>query len=164
MPTKTNLIVLEQIEPLIKTVRGQKVILDNDLARLYGVTTKRLNEQVRRNIDRFPDDFLFQLTEDEGESLRSQIATLNAAGIGRSQHRKYLTYAFTEHGAIMAATILSSPRAIEVSVYVVRAFVRMRELAATCYDRHCPRGNRLLCFALFVGDGGCGPGAQRAGW
>ena len=125
MPTKTNLIVLEQIEPLIKTVRSQKVILDEDLARLYGVTTKRLNQQVRRNIDRFPDDFLFQLTQDEADSLRLQFATLKT---GRGQHRKYLPNAFTEHGAFMAATVLNSPQAIEMSVFVVRTFVKLRHL------------------------------------
>ena len=125
MPSKTNLIVLEQIEPLIKTIRGQKVILDGDLARLYGVTTKRLNQQVRRNIHRFPDDFLFQLTQDEADSLRLQIATLN---VGRGQHRKYPPLAFTEHGAFMAATVLNSPQAIEMSVFVVRTFVKLRHL------------------------------------
>ena len=125
MPSNSKLIVLEQIEPLIKTIRGQKVILDNDLARLYGVTTKRLNEQVRRNIDRFPGDFLFRLTEADGESLRSQFATLKT---GRGQHRKYLPFAFTEHGAFMAATVLNSPQAIEMSVFVVRTFVKLRHL------------------------------------
>lgn len=125
MPSNSKLIVLEEIEPLIKTVRGQKVILDNDLARLYGVTTKRLNQQVRRNIDRFPADFLFQLTEDESESLRLQIATLKT---GRGQHRKYQPLAFTEHGAFMAATVLNSPQAIEMSVFVVRTFVKLRHL------------------------------------
>ena len=125
MPSNSKLIVLEQIEPLIKTVRGQKIILDNDLARLYGVTTKRLNEQVRRNIERFPEDFLFRLTDDESDSLRSQIATLKT---GRGQHRKFLPFAFTEHGAFMAATVLNSPQAIEMSVFVVRTFVKLRHL------------------------------------
>ena len=96
--------------------------------------TKRFNEAVKRNLAKFPADFMRQLTADEWVALRSQFATLNAAGGGRGQYRKYLPYAFTEHGAIMAATILSSPRAIEVSVYVVRAFVRMRELATTHGD------------------------------
>ena len=102
---------VEIIARSIFVLRGQKVLLDTDLAALYEVTTKRFNEQVRRNLERFPGDFMFQLTEDEWESLRSQFATLNA---GRGQHRKYLPYAFTEHGAIMAATILNSPRATEV--------------------------------------------------
>src|SRR3569832_118493 len=93
-----------------------------------GVTTKRFNEQVRRNIERFPADFMFQLADGEAASLRMQNATLKT---GRGQHRKYLPYAFTEHGAIMAATILNSPRAVEVSVYVVRAFVDLREALAS---------------------------------
>ena len=125
MPNNTKLIVLEQIEPLIKTVRGQKVILDTDLARLYGVPTKVINQAVRRNIERFPGDFLFPLTNDEAESLRSQSVTLKT---GRGQHRKYLPNAFTEHGAFMAATVLNSPQAIEMSVFVVRTFVKLRHL------------------------------------
>ena len=103
------------------------MLLDTDLAALYGVTTKRFNEQVRRNKARFPLDFMFQLAQQEWDALRSQFATLKTA---RGQHRKYLPHAFTEHGAIMAATILNSPRATEVSVYVVRAFVRQREMLA----------------------------------
>ena len=128
----------EAITLRIATVRGQRVLLDADLAALYDVPTKRFNEAVKRNLTRFPADFMLQLSADEWAASRSQFATLNAAGTvagtGRGQHRKYLPYAFTEHGAIMAATILSSPRAIEVSGYVVRAFVRMRELAATHAD------------------------------
>jgi ORF6N domain len=121
----TSLLPLETITHHILVVRGQKVLLDTDLAALYDVPTKRFNEQVRRNLARFPEDFMFQLTAEEWAALRSQFATLNT---GRGQHRKYLPYVFTEHGAIMAATILNSPRATEVSVYVVRAFVRLREL------------------------------------
>lgn len=119
------------VESQIVDVRGQKVILANDLADIYGVQTKRLNEQVRRNIDRFPEDFCFRLTGEEMEtlkthgSLRSQNATLK-----RGQHAKYLPLAFTEHGAIMAATVLKSPQAVAMSVYVVRAFVQMREQIA----------------------------------
>jgi hypothetical protein len=94
-------------------------------SRLYGVTTKRLNEQIRRNRDRFPTDFVFQLTSEEVSSLRSQTATLK---IGRGQHRKYLPYVFTEHGAIMAATILNSAHAVQMSIHIVRAFVQLREL------------------------------------
>ena len=124
MPKKSQgLTVFEPVEPLIRELRGERVMLDSDLARIYGVTTKRLNEQVRRNAKRFPSDFLFRLTPDEFISLRSQIATLNA---GRGQHRKFLPYAFTEHGAIMAANVLNSPRAIETSVHVIRAFVTLR--------------------------------------
>jgi ORF6N domain len=133
-----ELLAPEAISLRIATVRGQRVIVDADLAALYGVETKRFNETVKRNLAKFPADFMLQLSADEWAALRSQFATLNAAGAaastGRGQHRKYLPYAFTEHGAIMAATILSSPRAIEVSVYVVRAFVRMRELVTTHAD------------------------------
>lgn len=100
-------------------LRGQKVLLDAELAALYGVTTKRFNEQVRRNRERFPADFMFQLTAEEHEALRSHFATSKTAPTGRGG-RRYLPYAFTEHGAIMAATILNSPRAVETSVYVVR--------------------------------------------
>jgi hypothetical protein len=126
---KTELLVpSEAIAQRIFLVRGQKVLADADLANLYGVTTKRLNEQVKRNSERFPADFMFQLTAEESEALRSQIATLKT---GRGQHRKYLPSVFTEHGAIMAASVLNSPRAIEVSVHVVRAFVRLREVLAT---------------------------------
>ena len=98
------------------------------LCALYGVTTKRFNEQVRRNRERFPEDFMFQLTAQEAAALRSQFATIKT---GRGQHRKYLPYAFTEHGVIMAASVLNSPRAVEMSVYVVRAFVRLREMLAS---------------------------------
>ncbi len=119
---------IEQISHSILILRGHRVLLDADLAALYGVSTKRFNEQVRRNAKRFPADFMFQLTADEIGSLRSQFATLK---LGRGQHRKYLPYVFSEHGAIMAATILNSPRAVEMSVYVVRAFVQLRELLAS---------------------------------
>lgn len=121
-------IVPEQIARTILILRGQRVLQDSELAALYGVSTKRFNEQVRRNRKRFPADFMFQLTAEETRSLRSQFATLET---GRGQHRKYLPYVFTEHGAIMAATILNSPHAIEMSVYVVRAFVRLREMLAS---------------------------------
>jgi hypothetical protein len=98
---------------------------------MYDIPTKRFNEAVKRNLAKFPDDFMFQLNDDEFASLRSQSATLK---IGRGHHRKYAPYAFTEHGAIMAATLLSSPRAIQVSVYVVRAFVQLRALSLTHQD------------------------------
>jgi predicted amino acid-binding ACT domain protein len=126
------------IESRILTLRGQKVILDADLAAIYGVTTKRLNEQVKRNARRFPSDFVFQLTWDEYTSLRSSlIASGEGVAMNRSQiatgsdrHRdpRFLPYAFTENGAIMAANILNSEQAVRMSVFVVRAFVRMREL------------------------------------
>ena len=119
---------VEDVTRVIRVLRGHKVLLDTELATLYGVTTKRFNEQVRRNRERFPEDFMFQLTPEELTSLRSQFATLKG---GRGQHRKYLPYAFTEHGAIMAAVILNSPRAVEMSVYVVRAFVHLRELLSS---------------------------------
>ena len=121
---------VEQISRSILVLRGHRVLLDAELATLYGVTTKRFNEQVRRNRERFPADFMFQLSAPEAEALRSQIATSNAPPRGRGG-RRYLPYAFTEHGAIMAAMILSSPHAVEMSVYVVRAFVQLRELLAS---------------------------------
>ncbi len=105
-------------------LRGHAVIIDSDLAALYGVMVKRLNQQVARNRERFPDDFCFQLTETEWHSLRLQNATLK-----RGQHRKYMPFVFTEHGAIMAATVLNSQQAIQMSVAVVRAFVRLRRMA-----------------------------------
>ncbi len=116
------------VESFIRTIRGERVILDSDLARLYGVTTKRLNEQAQRNQERFPSDFMFQLTVAEQDGLRSQFATLNknSPEKRRGQHRKYLPRAFTEHGAIMAANVLNSPQAVQMSVFVVRAFIKMR--------------------------------------
>jgi hypothetical protein len=122
----------EAITLRIATVRGQRVIVDADLAALYGVETKRFNEAVKRNLAKFPEDFMFALTADEWAALRSQFATSNEQG-GRGG-RRYAPRVFTEHGALMAATILNSPRAVEVSVYVVRAFVRLREMAATHGD------------------------------
>lgn len=122
-------IPIERVERAILLIRGEKVMLDKDLAKLYGVTTKRLNEQVKRNRERFPDDFMFQLTREEAESLRrsrSQIATLK-----RGQNIKYLPYAFTEHGAIMAANVLNSERAVRASVAVVRAFIHLRQMLAS---------------------------------
>jgi phage regulator Rha-like protein len=115
------------VESRILILRHQKVMLDTDLAELYGVSVKRLNEQVNRNQERFPADFVFQLTSKEHESLRSQFATSKKGRGGR----RYLPYAFTEHGAIMAATVLNSKPAIQMSVFIVRAFVRLREMLAT---------------------------------
>ena len=131
MNSASQLLPLETITARICVLREQRVLLDSDLAALYGVTTKRFNEQVKRNLLRFPVDFIFQLTTEEMASLRSQFATLKS---GRGAHRKYLPYAFSEHGAVMAAMVLSSPRAIEVSVYVVRAFVQLKALATTHQD------------------------------
>lgn len=115
----------------IVIVRGQKVILDSDLAALYEVPTGRFNETVKRNGTKFPADFMWTLTAEEWAALRSQIAILKTS---RGQHRKYLPTVFTEHGAIMAATLLNSPRAVQVSVYVVRAFVEQRELLASSQE------------------------------
>ena len=129
MPDEQAIIPIGSIEQSILLMRGQKVILDIDLAQLYGVEVKRLNEQVRRNFSRFPLDFMFQLTAEESEFLRSQFATLKP--LGRGQHRKYLPYAFTEHGAIMAASVLNTEQAVKVSVFVVRAFVKLREVLST---------------------------------
>jgi hypothetical protein len=111
------------ISSLIRTIRGQKVILDSDLARVFGVPTFRFNEAVKRNRQRFPDDFLFQLTREEHSILISQIAVSSLHG-----GRRKLPYAFTENGAIMAANVLNGPEAVRMSVFVVRAFVKMREL------------------------------------
>jgi hypothetical protein len=123
----TALVPIENIAGIILLLRGQRVLLDSALAELYGVTTKRLNEQVKRNAARFPADFMFRLSRTETEALnRSQFAT------GSQKHRdpRFPPYAFIEHGAIMAATVLNSPRAVEISVYVVRAFVQLREMLA----------------------------------
>jgi hypothetical protein len=114
----------ETVESRIRTIRGLKVIMDSDLAVIYGVTTKRLNEQVKRNAQRFPPDFVFQLTAAEQANLRSQIAT-SSSGYGG---RRHLAYAFTENGAVMAANVLNSAEAVRMSVFVVRAFIQMREL------------------------------------
>ena len=121
---------VEDIKRAIVILRGQRVLLDTELAALYGVTTKRLNQQVKRNQERFPSDFMFQLTEKELEALRLHFATSNEVGAGRGG-RRYMPYVFTEHGAIMAATVLNSPRAIEMSLYVVRAFVKLREVLSS---------------------------------
>ncbi len=146
MPSREPASVHESLEPLILVVRDQRVILDADLARLYGVPTKRFNEAFKRNRQRFPDDFAFQLTTAEFNNLRSQFATSTSQqveSIGQignssqfatssSRHRGtvYRPWAFTEHGAVMAANILRSGQAIQMSVFVVRAFVRLREHVA----------------------------------
>ena len=120
--TRSSQRAIVRVESLILPVRGERIILDSDLARVYGVSTRRLNEQVKRNVDRFPRDFIFRLTKRECDSLMSQFATSKT---GRGGRRK-LPYAFTEHGAIMAANVLNSRQAIQMSVYVVRAFVQLR--------------------------------------
>jgi hypothetical protein len=136
MPSKKLALSPAEIDDMIREIRGQKVILDSDLAVLYGVSTKRLNEQFRRNRNRFPEDFAFQLTGEEADSVRSQIAPASRKIPGlRSQiatssshgGRRYRPYAFTEHGALQVANILNSARAVQMSVFVIRAFVKMRE-------------------------------------
>ena len=122
--TEKDLVVFEQIENKIYNIRGQRVMLDSDLAEIYQVATRVLNQAVKRNPHRFPEDFMFQLTEDETESLTSQFVTSNKQRGGR----RYLPYAFTEHGAVMLASVLNSPTAIEASIKVVRAFVKMRSI------------------------------------
>lgn len=144
-------LIPEQLAPLVIRLRRENVILDSDIAELYGVPVGRLNEAVKRNIERFPADFMFQLTQEEMEnlrsqsvisnsnsvSLRSQFATLNAGldSLGspsvtpkRGQHRKYLPYAFTEHGVAMLSSVLRSPRAVEVNIAIMRTFVQLRSL------------------------------------
>jgi phage regulator Rha-like protein len=124
------LIPLDRIEQTIYRIHGQRVMLDTDLAAFYGVETKALNRAVKRNQARLPEDFCFQLSEDETDALRCQIGTSNAGRGGR----RYRPFAFTEHGAIMAATVLRSKRAVQVSVLVVRAFVRLRQILAEHHD------------------------------
>jgi hypothetical protein len=125
--TSKNALVPYSIENQIVLVRSQKVFLDADLAALYCVRVKALNQSVKRNEERFPSDFVFQLTAEENEALRSQTVTSKSSRGGR----RYAPYAFTEHGAIMAASVLNSPRAVEMSIFVVRAFLRLRETLAT---------------------------------
>ena len=119
---------LQTIQSKIYEIRGQRVMLDSDLAAMYGVETRRLNEQVKRNIERFPEDFMFQLTKGEYEILKSQIAILKN---GRGQHKKYMPYAFTENGVAMLSSVLRSPLAIQVNIGIMRAFTEFRHMAAT---------------------------------
>ncbi len=128
---ETDLIVFEKIENKIYNIRGERVMLDSDLAEIYGVETKVLKQAVRRNPHRFPIDFMFELTLEELrglESLRSQFVTLDAEKSKRGKYSKYVPFAFTEHGAVMLASVLKSPTAIEASLQVVRAFVRLRTI------------------------------------
>ena len=133
MPHKKNLttsslsVSVRLIERRIYLIRGQKVMIDFDLAELYGVPTKRLNERVARNKKRFPGDFMFRLSTDEAESLRSQFATSNTARGGR----RHLPYAFTEQGVAMLSSVLNSEQAIEVNIAIMRAFVRLRQILET---------------------------------
>lgn len=123
------LIPVEMIERKILLIRGEKVLLDTDLAELYGVEVKQLKRQVRRNIDRFPADFMFQLLKEEYESLRRHFGTFK-----RGEHSKYLPYAFTEQGVAMLSSVLRSKRAVQVNIAIMRAFVKLREMLATHKD------------------------------
>jgi hypothetical protein len=123
----TEIVTPEHIERAIHVVRGQRVMLDSDLAELYGVTTSRLNEQVSRNRDRFPDDFAFQLTQQEFTALMSQIA-ISKSGRGGRRKRPWV---FTEHGVAMLSSVLRSPAAVRVNIEIMRTFVRLRRLMAT---------------------------------
>jgi len=127
-PTEHLPVPLEVIERRIYVIRGQKVMLDNDLAELYQVPTFRLNEAVKRNLDRFSEDFMFQLTSGEAQSLTSQIAMSKPTGRGG---RRTLPYAFTEHGVAMLSSVLNSQRAVQMNILIIRAFVKLRELLAT---------------------------------
>ncbi len=122
------IVTLDDVERRIYDIRGEKVMLDSELAVLYGVTTKRLNERVRRNQERFPDDFTFQLNELDLENLRSQIATSSSRTYGG---RRYLPYVFTEQGVAMLSSVLNSERAVQVNIAIMRAFVNMRRLVAS---------------------------------
>jgi ORF6N domain len=120
---KAELVPMEQVERVILVLRGHRVILDADLAELYGVPAKRLTEQVKRNLARFPRDFMFQLSEDEHSNLRSQFATSRSWG-----GRRYSPHAFTEQGVAMLSSVLHSPRAVQVNIEIMRAFVRLRQM------------------------------------
>ena len=126
MDGQISLVPIERIERAIIVVRGEKVMLDSELAEIYGVETKILNQAVKRNASRFPSDFMFQMTHVELANLRSQIVTSSLYG-----GRRYLPYAFTEHGALMLANVLNSERAAQTSVQVVRAFVKLRQMLAS---------------------------------
>jgi len=119
----TSIVLVEQVQNKILFLRGEKVILDSDLAALYGVPTKRLNEQIKRNQERFPPDFMFQLTKAEKDEV-----VANCDHLQKLKFSPVLPYAFTEHGAIMAASVLNSERAVQTSIYVVRAFVKLRQM------------------------------------
>lgn len=131
-----QIIPIDYLQRRIFIIRGQKVMVDEDLANLYGVQTKRLNEQVRRNRSRFPSDFMFQLSISESKSLRSQFATSNRGG------RRYQPFAFTEQGVAMLSTVLNSEQAIQTNIAIIRAFTRLREMVAT--HRRLAQKLRLL--------------------
>lgn len=123
---KNSIASIELIENRIHIIRGQRVMLDKDLANLYQVESKVLNRAVKRNIERFPDDFMFQPTSNEVDSLRCQFGTLK--NLGRGEHRKYLPYAFTEQGVAILSSVLRSPQAVKVNIEIMRAFVRIRHV------------------------------------
>lgn len=132
----SKVISVVNVEQKIFYIRGQKVMFDRDLALLYGVPTKRLNEQVKRNLKRFPQDFMFELTRQEVESLRSQFATLEkyhelSKSSQKGRHSKYLPFVFTEQGIAMLSSVLNSDRAIQVNIAIMRAFVKLREVLST---------------------------------
>jgi phage regulator Rha-like protein len=124
-----NVFPTEAVISKILLIRDQKVMLDSDLAKLYGVETKKLNQQVKRNINRFPNDFMFQINEEEFRSLKSQSVTSKEKG-----GRRYLPYAFTEHGVAMLSSILNSDKAIQANIFIIRAFIKLRELISTHKD------------------------------
>jgi len=126
---KNNIASVEQIENIILFIRGQKIILDRELSQLYGVTTGNLNKAVKRNLDRFPLDFMFQITREEYTSLRFQFGILE-----KGRHAKYLPYAFTEQGVAMLSSVLNSKRAIQVNIQIMRAFTRLRQMLSTHKD------------------------------
>jgi len=128
MVSNQSLIPVERIEKTILLIRRQRVMLDADLATLYGVETRVLIQAVKRNLERFPKDFMFQLSKEEADFLRSQIVTLKR---GRGQHSKYLPYVFTEQGVAMLSSVLRSPRAIQVNIEIMRAFIRLRQMLAS---------------------------------
>jgi hypothetical protein len=162
-------LLVERITKSILLMRGEKVLLDEDLAALYGVEVKVLNQAVKRNLERFPDDFMFQLTPEEADSLRSQIVTIEP---GRGRHRKYLPYAFTQEGVAMLSGVLPSEQAVRVNIEIMRAFVRLGALGdepgprpqagTTGAEVRCPvpRGVRRDPRA----DGSCHPPRRRIGF
>lgn len=151
--TATEIVPAEVVERRIYMIRGRKFMLDRDLAELYGVTVSAFNQAVTRNVERFPEDFMIRLTQEEFDSLRSQIVTLE----GRGKHPKYLPRAFTEQGVAMLSSVLRSPRAIQVNIVIMRTFVKLRQILATHKDlahklatleRKCDRKFRVVFEAI----------------
>ena len=138
---------IEEIRSRIHTIRGKQVMLDKDLAELYGVEVKRLNEAVKRNIERFPEDFMFQLNKDEYEFLRSQIATIKS---GRGEHAKYLPFVFTEQGVAMLSGVLRSPIAVEVNIRIMRTFVAVRQYLVAPKCNNCQLEGEVKRLAAYI--------------